>query len=90
MVAGLPGQVEWESRMALQETSRSPIRGGRVAIVGLGTVGRAVARALEGGAIPGLTLTAVAIRDAGKARAEFAGFAVPERFPIFVGVDAAD
>jgi aspartate dehydrogenase len=63
--------------MAPQEASRSPARGGRVAIAGLGTVGRAVARALDGGAIPGLTLTAVAVRDTGKARAELATLTQP-------------
>jgi aspartate dehydrogenase len=74
--------------MAPQEASRSPARGGRVAIAGLGTVGRAVARALDGGAIPGLTLTAVAVRDAGKARAELAGFAQPPE--ILTAFDALE
>ena len=40
----------------------------RVAIAGLGTIGRALARALDDG-VPGLALAAVAARDAGKARA---------------------
>lgn len=74
--------------MAPQEASRSPARGGRVAIAGLGTVGRAVARALDGGAIPGLTLTAVAVRDAGKARAELAALAQPPE--IVTALDALE
>jgi aspartate dehydrogenase len=40
----------------------------RVAIAGLGTIGRALARALDDG-VPGLALGAVAARDAGKAQA---------------------
>jgi aspartate dehydrogenase len=40
----------------------------RVAIAGLGTIGRALARALDDG-VPGLALSAVAARDAGKAQA---------------------
>ncbi len=63
--------------MALQEATKSPIRGRRVAIAGLGTVGLAVAHALDAGAIPGLSLTAVAVRDAVKARAELALLAEP-------------
>jgi aspartate dehydrogenase len=40
----------------------------RVGIAGLGAVGLDVARRLIDGAVPGLTLTAVAVRDADKAR----------------------
>ena len=40
----------------------------RIAIAGLGTIGRALARALDDG-VPGLALSAVAARDAGKAQA---------------------
>jgi aspartate dehydrogenase len=39
----------------------------RIAIAGLGAIGRALARALDDG-VPGLALAAVAARDAGKAR----------------------
>ena len=42
-----------------------PVR--RVGILGLGTIGRAVARALAGG-MPGLTLAGATSRDAGRAR----------------------
>ena len=45
-------------------TQRSPLR---VGIAGLGAVGLDVARRLIAG-VPGLTLTAVAVRDAEKAR----------------------
>ncbi len=40
----------------------------RVAIAGLGAIGRALAKLLAGGKIPGLTLSAVAVRDAVGAR----------------------
>jgi aspartate dehydrogenase len=40
----------------------------RVGLAGLGAVGLEVARRLIDGAVPGLTLTAVAVRDADKAR----------------------
>ena len=40
----------------------------RIGIAGLGAVGLDVARRLIDGAIPGMTLTAVAVRDADKAR----------------------
>ncbi|MGH6665445.1 MAG: aspartate dehydrogenase [Pseudolabrys sp.] len=40
----------------------------RVGLAGLGAVGLEVARRLIDGAVPGLTLTAVAVRDPGKAR----------------------
>jgi aspartate dehydrogenase len=40
----------------------------RVGIAGLGAVGLEVARRLIDGAVPGMTLTAVAVRDADKAR----------------------
>lgn len=49
----------------------------RLAIAGLGAIGLAVARRVDGGGIPGLTLTAVAARDADKARRNMAGFASP-------------
>ena len=39
----------------------------RVGIAGLGTIGRALARALDAGALPGLTLGAVSVRDSMKA-----------------------
>jgi aspartate dehydrogenase len=40
----------------------------RIGIAGLGAVGLDVARRLIDGDVPGLTLTAVAVRDADKAR----------------------
>ncbi|WP_375465338.1 aspartate dehydrogenase [uncultured Methylobacterium sp.] len=63
--------------MPPQGTRDASVRSGRVAIAGLGTVGRAVARALDDGAIPGLTLAAVAVRDADKARTELAALVQP-------------
>lgn len=48
----------------------------RVAIAGLGTIGRVLARKLDG-EIPGLKLTAIAVRDEGKAKSFLAGLSVP-------------
>ena len=45
-----------------------------VAIAGLGAIGLKVAATIDRGDIPGLTLAAVAARDAAKARAKLAGF----------------
>ena len=45
-----------------------------VAIAGLGAIGLAVARAIDTGTIPGLTLTAVAARDAERAQQKLTGF----------------
>jgi aspartate dehydrogenase len=45
-----------------------PLKNLRVGLAGLGAVGLEVARRLIDGAVPGLTLTAVAVRDADKAR----------------------
>jgi aspartate dehydrogenase len=41
----------------------------KIGIAGLGTIGLSLARRLAAGAVPGVTLTAVASRDAAKARA---------------------
>ena len=46
----------------------------RVAIAGLGAIGLAVARRVDAGEVPGLTLVAVASRDQDKARRTLAGF----------------
>lgn len=45
----------------------------RLAIAGLGAIGLAVARRVDQGAVPGMTLTAVAARDREKARRNLAG-----------------
>src|SRR5438552_2912896 len=46
----------------------------RLAIAGLGAIGLAVARRVDAGEVPGLTLVAVAARDQDKARRSMAGF----------------
>jgi aspartate dehydrogenase len=46
-----------------------------VAIAGLGAIGAQVARALDAGRLPGLSLTSVAVRDAAKADRLLASFA---------------
>ncbi len=57
----------------------------RIAIAGLGAIGLKVARALDAGAIPGLSLVAVSARDVEKARANLAGF---KAMPAIVPLDA--
>jgi aspartate dehydrogenase len=49
----------------------------RVAIAGLGAIGLTLARRVDRGDVPGLTLTAVAVRDATKARARLIDFRQP-------------
>jgi aspartate dehydrogenase len=50
-----------------------------IAIAGLGAIGLPVARALDGGRIPGLTLTAVAVRDPAKTKVIFSTFRSPPK-----------
>jgi aspartate dehydrogenase len=52
----------------------------RVAIAGLGAIGLKVARTIDRGDIPGLTLTAVSARDADKAARNLASFKAKPRF----------
>ena len=54
----------------------------RVGIAGFGAIGKAIARKLEAG-IPGLTLTAVGVRDVERARAALT-FAVP---PVYTHIE---
>ena len=49
----------------------------KVAIAGIGAIGLPVARSIDAGAIPGLTLVAVAARDEAKARAAMTRFKAP-------------
>lgn len=44
----------------------------KLGIAGLGAIGLAVARKIDGGAVPGITLSAVAVRDRAKAAAKLA------------------
>jgi aspartate dehydrogenase len=46
----------------------------RLGIAGLGAIGLPVARSLDAGAIPGLTLAAISVRDEAKARSAMARF----------------
>ena len=57
----------------------------RVAIAGIGAIGLPVARSIDAGAIPGLTLVAVSARDEAKARATMAKFKAP---PPILGLAA--
>ncbi|MDE2514675.1 MAG: aspartate dehydrogenase [Rhodospirillales bacterium] len=61
-----------------------------VAIAGLGAIGLPLARALDQGAVPGLRLVAIAVRDAAKARAVLAGFATPPAIVDLAALAAAD
>ena len=51
----------------------------KLAIAGLGAIGLAVARRVDKGDLPGFTLTAVAARDADKARHNLADFRSPPK-----------
>ena len=50
-----------------------------VAIAGLGAIGLRVARAVDAGEVPGMSLTAVSARDLAGARAKVAGFRTPPK-----------
>lgn len=67
---------------------REPLK---VAIAGLGAIGLPLARRLDAGDVPGLTLVAVSVRDEAKARKAMSGFRQP---PQLMGLsplpDAAD
>jgi aspartate dehydrogenase len=51
----------------------------RLGIAGLGAIGKAVARAVDAGSVPGIRLVAVSARDQAKAGKAIAGFAAPPR-----------
>jgi aspartate dehydrogenase len=57
----------------------------KVAIAGIGAIGLPVARGIDAGAIPGLALAAVSVRDEAKARAAMAAF---KSQPVIVGLAA--
>ena len=66
--------------MSLSDLNPAPVL--RVAIGGLGTIGLAIARALDQG-IPGLELRAIAARDIAKAQERLADFAsMPRIVPL--------
>ena len=55
----------------------------KLAIAGLGAIGLKVACTVDAGGVPGLSLAAVATRDAGKARRNMAGFrTLPPLLPL--------
>ncbi len=56
-----------------------------VGIAGFGAIGATVARALDAGKVPGLSVAAIAVRDASKASAVLADFRTP---PLLVGLEA--
>jgi aspartate dehydrogenase len=63
----------------------------RLAIGGLGAIGLAVARHVDAGAVPGLTLAAVAARDQDKARRSIAGLrSSPQLLGLAALAEAAD
>jgi aspartate dehydrogenase len=63
----------------------------RLGIAGLGAIGKAVARAVDAGTVPGIRLVAVAVRDRAKAEPALAGLAAPPRLVSLAGLaEAAD
>jgi aspartate dehydrogenase len=57
----------------------------RLGIAGLGAIGKAVARAVDAGAVPGIRLVAASVRDQAKAQNAIGGFRAP---PQLVGLAA--
>jgi aspartate dehydrogenase len=51
----------------------------KLGVAGLGAIGKAVARAVDAGAVPGIRLAAVAARDQAKAQKATGGFRAPPR-----------
>jgi aspartate dehydrogenase len=51
----------------------------KLGVAGLGAIGKAVARAVDAGAVPGIRLAAASARDQAKARKATGGFRVPPR-----------
>jgi len=63
----------------------------RLALAGLGAIGLPVARRVDAGAVPGLALAAVSVRDPDKARRALAGFRAEPRLTDLAGLaEAAD
>lgn len=60
--------------------SRTPLR---VGIAGLGAVGKKIAQALDDGGIPGMTLSAIAVRDEARAKASLS----LREMPRFTDID---
>jgi aspartate dehydrogenase len=51
----------------------------KLGIAGLGAIGKAVARAIDAGAVPGIRLAAASVRDQAKAQDAIGGFSAPPR-----------
>jgi aspartate dehydrogenase len=63
----------------------------KLGIAGLGAIGKAVARAVDAGAVPGIRLVAAAARDEAKAQNAIRGFRAPPRLVSLDGLaEAAD
>jgi len=63
----------------------------KLGIGGLGAIGLAVAKRIDAGKVPGISLAAVAVRDEQKARQALAGFRAAPRLTSLAGLaDAAD
>src|SRR6187431_1527279 len=63
----------------------------KLGIGGLGAIGLAVAKRIDAGEVPGISLAAVAVRDEDKARQALAGFRAAPRLTSLAGLaDAAD
>jgi aspartate dehydrogenase len=58
----------------------------KIGIAGLGAIGLAVARRIDAGELPGLQLSAVAARDATKAKSVLAGLRAPPRLTDLSGL----
>ena len=65
-----------DSSTEIEEHQFNPVVESRVAIAGLGAIGKALVRNLSRGAIPGMKLTGVAARDKTKARGALASMSL--------------
>jgi aspartate dehydrogenase len=72
-------------------TQAADAGGLKLGIAGLGAIGKAVVRAVDGGAVPGIRLAAVSVRDRAKARQALAGLGAPPQIVSLAELaDAAD
>ena len=84
----MPAPCRWRTDMA---TSAAGARELTLGIAGLGAIGKAVARAVDAGAVPGLRLVAASVRDRAKAERAVGGFRSPPQFVDFAALaEAAD
>jgi aspartate dehydrogenase len=72
-------------------TAAADTGGLKLGIAGLGAIGKAVARAVDAGSVPGIQLAAVSVRDQAKARHALSGLGAPPQIVSLADLaEAAD